>query len=177
MPPEGSESAIVVRVPVPLAIERLRRRWDRAAGIGVPAHVTIVYPFVPPVELDPGVRRILAELAAEHEPFDVRFDRVGRFPTAVYAAPNPPTPFLRLTEAVAARFPAYPPYGGAFDEVIPHLTIAESAEASFDDIAAQTEAVMPFGHRVSGLDVLVQGPDHRWRSRWRVPLGRRSEAG
>ena len=48
----AAQSAIVVRVPVPPAVERLRRRWDRAARMGVPAHVTILYPFVAADELD-----------------------------------------------------------------------------------------------------------------------------
>jgi 2'-5' RNA ligase len=171
MPGEASESAIVVRVAVPAAIDRLRRRWDRAAGLAVPAHVTIVYPFMPPKALDRGVRRALAEVAADHEPFDVRFTSLGRFPGLVYAAPDPSAPFARLTEGVVARFPDFPPYGGAFDEIIPHLTIAESTEAPLDDVATEAAAALPFGHRVSRLAVLVQGPDDRWHSLWRLRLG------
>ena len=162
----------MVRVPVPPGIERLRRRWDRAAGLAVPAHVTIIYPFMLPAALDSGVRGVLAELAAEHEPFDVRFTAVDRFPGIVYAVPAPSVPFIRLTEAVVARFPDYPPYGGAFDEIVPHLTVAESAVAPLDVVAAEAEAALPFQHRVTRLDVLVQGPDERWHSRWRIPLGR-----
>ena len=37
-------SAVIVRVPVPPGIERLRTRWDRAASLGVPAHVTVLFP-------------------------------------------------------------------------------------------------------------------------------------
>jgi len=177
MPADASESAIVVRVAVPPVVDRLRRRWDRAAGLAVPAHVTIIYPFMPPAALDSGVRGLLAELAAEHEPFDVRFSAVDQFPGIVYAVPAPSTPFVRLTEAVVARFPDYPPYGGAFDEIVPHLTVAESAVAPLDLIAAEAEAALPFHRRVTKLDVLVQGEGDRWQSRWRVPLGRRSAAG
>ena len=171
MPSAVSESAIVVRVRVPPAIDRLRRRWDRAAGLGVPAHVTILYPFMPPGELDPAARRVLAGIAATVEPFDVRFAAVGRFPTAVYAAPEPSEPFVRLTEAIVAAFPAFPPYGGAFDEIVPHLTIAESVDADQAAIGRLTAAAMPFGGRVMGLEVLIEGPDAMWRPRWRLALG------
>ena len=171
MPPEGPESAIVVRVRVPPALDRSRRRWDRAAGVGVPAHVTILYPFIAPADLDPAVRRVLAHLAAAVEPFDVRFRRVGRFPGSVYAAPEPSLPFVGLTEAVVARFPDFPPYGGAFDEIIPHLTVAESTEAPLDEIAASAQATMPFGARVSALEVLVDDTSGRWRPHWRLRLG------
>ena len=108
-------------------------RWDRAAGAGVPAHVTVLFPFLPARGLVPAVRRELAAIAATQAPFEVIFATVGRFPDVVYLAPRPAEPFTRLTGAVAARFPDFPPYGGAFDEVIPHLTIAESDEAPLDD--------------------------------------------
>ena len=164
-------SAIVVRVPVPRALERSRRQWDWAAGVGVPAHVTILFPFLPVGRLGPAVRAELAAIAASHGPFDVRFRRVGRFPGVVYLAPEPSAPFTRLTAAVVARYPGFPPYGGAFDEVIPHLTIAESADGPLDTIAAGARAALPFDHRVAALEVIIEGGDGRWHSRWRVPLG------
>jgi len=164
-------SAIVVRIPVPHAIERARRRWDSGARAGVPAHVTILFPFLPAGRLGPGIRRALATIAVAHEPFDVRFARAGRFTDVVYLAPEPSAPFVRLTEAVVARFPAYPPYEGAFDEVIPHLTVADSHDAPLDEMATQARAELPFDHRVAALEVIVEGGDGRWRTRWRLPLG------
>lgn len=171
MPSPEATSAVVVRIPVPEALTRSRRRWDRAARSGVPAHVTILYPFVPPGGLVPEVRRSLAAIAADQEPFLVVFDEVRRFPGVVYLAPRPVAPFMLLTDAVAARFPGFPPYGGAFAEVIPHLTIAESHVAPLDEIAAETAAVIPFRHRVTALEILVEGGDGRWHRRWRIPLG------
>jgi 2'-5' RNA ligase len=164
-------SAIVARVPVPRMLEQARRRWDWAAGVGVPAHVTILFPFLPVRRLGPGDRRELAAIAATEEPFVVRFRRIGRFPGVVYLAPEPSAPFTRLTAAVGARYPDFPPYGGAFDEVIPHLTVAESAEAPLDDIAAEARGTLPFERRVSALEVIVEGGDGRWHTRWRLPLG------
>lgn len=164
-------SAVVVRIPVPRDLDRTRRRWDSAAGAGVPAHVTILYPFLPAGRLVPGVRAELAGIAAVLDPFDVRFDRVGRFAGVVYIAPDPAVPFTRLTEAVVARYPDYPPYGGAFDVVVPHLTVSESEDAPLDEVEAIARAALPFDRRVSALDVIVEGGDGRWRRRWRIPLG------
>jgi 2'-5' RNA ligase len=171
MAPTGPESAVVVRIPVPRAVDRLRARWDRAATRGVPAHVTIVYPFVPGARLNADVRRELAAIAATHDPFEVEFARIGRFPGVVFADPEPAAAFAALTAAIVARYPDFPPYGGAHDVVIPHLTIAEAQDAPLDAIAEQTAAVLPFQHRVSALDVLVEGGDGRWRRRWRIRLG------
>ena len=164
-------SAIVVRVPVPRALERSRRRWDWAAGVGVPAHVTVLFPFLPVGRLGAEVRGGLAAIAAAHEPFDVRFSRVGRFPGVVYLAPEPSGPFTRLTEAVVAGYPDFPPYGGAFDEVIPHLTIAESEVAPLDEVATAAGAILPLERRVWAIEVIVEGGDGRWRSHWRIRLG------
>ena len=166
-------SAVIVRIPVPAPLERLRRRWDRAAGLGVPSHVTLLFPFLDAAALDRATRRVVAEVAAEQAPFTVRFERIGRFPSVLYLAPEPPDPFRRLTSDLAARFPDHPPYGGAFDVVIPHLTIAENAEAPFDAIAAEVEPALPIERSVAALEVLIQTLDGRWHGHWRIPLGGR----
>jgi 2'-5' RNA ligase len=164
-------SAVVARIPLPAALARVRDRWDPGAALGVPPHVTVLYPFLTGSSLVRDVRRTLAGIVGEHDPFDVRFSRIGRFPTTVFLAPDPPSPFRNLTHAVTTAFPGYPPYGGAFDDVVPHLTICESADAPLELIAAQARKRLPFSHRVSILDVLVESDDGRWHSHWRLRLG------
>ena len=98
--------------------------------------------------------------------------RPGRaLPGVVYLAPEPAGPVLRLTAAVVAQFPDYPPYEGAFDVVIPHLTLVESASRAAGRIAEAAERHLPFTRRASSLEVLVEGPDDRWHGRWRIALG------
>jgi 2'-5' RNA ligase len=172
MPATGPASAVIVRIPVPPAIERLRRRWDRAASIGVPAHVTVLFPFLTPADLAPDARRELASIAADAEPFDVTFASVGRFPSVTYLMPEPSGPFARLTEAVFATFPGFPPYEGAFEVVIPHLTVAESTSAPHDEIAREAATLLPVRHRITTLEVLVEGAEGRWHGHWRLTLGR-----
>jgi 2'-5' RNA ligase len=164
-------SGVVVRVRLPPPLERLRGHDDFAASVGVPAHVTVLFPFMPVAELRPPVRRALAEIVARVEPFDVRFATVGRFPGALYLVPDPAGPFVALTEAIATRFPEYQPYEGAFDEVIPHLTLVESATVSLDGVAAAAQRHLPFTCRVAVMEVLVEGPDERWHGHWRIRLG------
>jgi 2'-5' RNA ligase len=166
-------SGVVVRARLPAPLERLRRHEDFAAKVGVPAHVTLLFPFVPAEELRPGVRRALAEIAATVEPFDVRFAEVGRFPGVVYLAPEPGARFSALTEAIARRFPDHQPYNGAFDEVVPHLTLVESSTAPLDAVAAAAGRHLPFSCHVGAMEVLVEGRDAQWRGHWRIPLGGR----
>jgi 2'-5' RNA ligase len=164
-------SAVVVRVTLPAPLERLRRHDDIAAQVGVPAHVTLLFPFMPVARLEPSIRGALAEVAATVEPFDVRFAQLGRFPGVVYLVPDPPGPFLAMTQAIAARFPDYQPYDGAFDEVVPHLTLVESATAPLDEIAAAAQEHLPVAWRVDSMEVLVERQDQHWHGRWRIPLG------
>jgi hypothetical protein len=57
-----TESAVLVPIP---AAERVvsthRSRLDGAAALGVPAHVTVLFPFVPPSAITPGSWHTLAE--------------------------------------------------------------------------------------------------------------------
>jgi 2'-5' RNA ligase len=165
-----SESAIVVRIRVPAAIERLRRAHDRAGRLGVPAHVTILYPFLDVADLSAAVRDDLAEIAGEFRAFSVTFADAARWPGLVYLEPRPSTPFSALIDRVAACFPEHPPYAGAISEVIPHVTVVESDEISLEAALAAARAALPFEAAAEGLDVLVEGDDGRWRRRWRLPF-------
>jgi len=122
----------VVEVPeAASAVDRWRERTSYAKpSAGVPAHVTILFPFVPAARLDGAVVEALRAVAAVFEPIAYELRETRRFPGVLYLAPVPPEPFLALTDAVASAFPAYPPYEGAFDEVIPHVTAAEGPTTS-----------------------------------------------
>jgi 2'-5' RNA ligase len=166
-------SAIIVRVPIPARVARVRRRWDRSAAIGVPPHVTVLFPFLAPGRLDAAVRHDLADIAAAHDAFDVRFATVGRFPGLLYLAPEPADPFVALTEACVERFPDFPPYEGLHDDIVPHLTVVEGDEAPMDEIAIELEAEPPFDRRVRAIEVITPSETGPWRVRWRLPLGQR----
>ena len=61
---EAGESALIVPVDVPMAVRRLRDRMDPMATVGVPAHITLLYPFVPPDGVDEGVRAQVSRIVA-----------------------------------------------------------------------------------------------------------------
>ena len=97
-----------MRIRLPPELEELRQRHDPMAPLGVPAHVTLLYPFLPSAELTPAVRRRIARLTRDVRPFDVGFERTGRFPGVVWLAPEPAEPFVALTELFAGRVPGLP---------------------------------------------------------------------
>ena len=132
------ESALGIAVPEaePL-VKAWRDRFDSSAAVGVPAHITILYPFMPPGEITAEVLAELREFFAQFAAFDYVLAELRRFPIVLYLAPSPAEFFKALIHAVVARYPEYPPYGGAISasEVIPHLTIADVDKSEqLDDI-------------------------------------------
>jgi hypothetical protein len=64
-PVTDSESAVLVPVPeAERVVSPHRSRLDRAAALGVPAHVTVLYPFMPPAAITPSVVEALAAAVA-----------------------------------------------------------------------------------------------------------------
>jgi len=120
---------------------------------GVPPHVTLLVPARNDVT---GV----IESTAGFPAFDVRFTRLDRFPGTLWLAPEPADTFAAMTEALVARWPDCPPYGGVFARIIPHLTVAQR---ELDAAAASVEPFLPLESRAESVLVLEQvQPDH-WR--------------
>ncbi|MCX5055003.1 MULTISPECIES: 2'-5' RNA ligase family protein [unclassified Streptomyces] len=159
------QTALVVPVPEAEASVRVwRDRFDPAARAGVPAHVTVLFPFLHASLVDDGTCAALDEVFGRHPSFDVRFEECGRFPGVLYLAPAPAAPFRRLTEAVVDRWPQAPPYGGKYDPH-PHLTVAQGQDdAVLDEIESGLRPGLPFAARVPTVDLVVYG-DTDWQHR------------
>ncbi len=114
-------------LPVPAAEPAVgphRARLDAAARDGVPAHLTVLYPFLPPDQVDDAVLAALGRLFAGFPAFAFTLDRVAWFgEQVVWLAPHDPAPFRAIMTATCAAYPDCPPYGGQHTEVIPHLTL------------------------------------------------------
>ena len=155
-------TALIVVVPeAERAIGALRVRHDRSAALGVPAHITVLFPFVTSNRIDEDA---LAQIFAPFAAFDFALDRVERWDDGiVWLHPEPSQPFEDLTAAVWKRWPDHPPYEGAFDVVIPHLTVSETP------IDVQVE--LPISSRVREVTLIEEGGDGRWAVRTSFPLG------
>ncbi|MCZ0991511.1 2'-5' RNA ligase family protein [Streptomyces diastatochromogenes] len=167
----AGQSGLIVRVPAAEpAVRAWRGRLDPSARVGVPAHVTVLFPFLDASRIDQGVCTAIGEVLDRHQSFEVRFERCGRFPGVLYLAPEPDTPFRRLTEAFVARWPENPPFDGQFDDVVPHLTVAQGQD---EDVLEKAEADLlgrlPVVAHVSSVDLLVHDGT-RWRQRGSFPL-------
>jgi hypothetical protein len=138
------ESALLVTVPAAEpAVARHRSRLDTSAAVGVPAHITVLYPFLPPDLIDADTHKTLARLFASVPGFRFTLDRTRWFSDPVlWLGPSDPAPFTALIELVVAAFPSCPPYGGQIAEVIPHLTIGDHAPRA--DLEAAETDVRPY---------------------------------
>ena len=92
----------------------------------MPAHVTLLYPFAPVEDVDPAA---LQAVFQDVEPFDYALRELREWPDGVvYLDPEPAEPFIALTKVLCERFPEYPPYGGLYGTIIPHVTVHHSAD-------------------------------------------------
>lgn len=108
------QSALIVSIPeAEEAVAPHRARFDDAAAWGIPAHVTVLFPFMPPSGVNTQVIGTLADAISSVPRFHAAFESTGWFGTNVlWLAPKPTAVFGALTRAVAEAFPDYPPYGG-----------------------------------------------------------------
>ncbi|MFE7358150.1 2'-5' RNA ligase family protein [Streptomyces sp. NPDC057543] len=163
---QARQSGLIVRVPeAEPAVRAWRDRLDPSARAGVPAHVTVLFPFLDESRIDDGACAAIGEVIGRHRPFETRFEHCGRFPGILYLVPEPDLPFRRLTEAIADRWPEAPPFGGQFDEVVPHLTIAQGQDdAVLEEAEADLHCRLPVTARVSSVDLMVHDGT-RWQQR------------
>jgi 2'-5' RNA ligase len=142
----------VQRFAAPIRRQAMPERWMQ-----VPAHLTLLYPFATPAEVDRMMPRLHQALEAI-PPFDVTLDHYGRFPNAIFLEPAEPQPLLDLHRHLAAAFPEYPIYGGEFGHAFrPHLTLAHSeAESSPPDLVLPPAPSFTF--RIDRVFVFVGDP-------------------
>jgi 2'-5' RNA ligase len=163
-----------VVVPVPAAdrlVRQVRRTHAAAAAPRIPAHVTVLYPFLQVEAVDAAVCAALAAICAAEPAFDVVLRRCGRFPSVLWLDPEPAEPFRRLTRAVAARWPQLPPYGGQWPDPVPHLTVVDLDEPERLRTAEQDLVPrLPVQARVAEVQLLAFDGE-RFACRARLPLG------
>jgi hypothetical protein len=115
---------------------------SEAARRGLPAHISLLYPFLPADELDGDTVAEIAAVLEDRPEIEVRFERCHHTGGFVFLRPEPARPLTELVAALRDHWPHLRPYGGRFgDAVEPHLTIAMGA--SPQDCAALAASLAP----------------------------------
>lgn len=151
------ETGLIVSVPAAEPIVAgWRSQFDAAAAAGVPAHITVLYPFLDRDRVDADVLADLAALVAKHQAFDLRLTECRRFPGVLYLAPEPDTALRALTAAITGRWPEAPPYGGQFADVVPHLTVAHGQGPEvLDMIESEVCDRLPVTARIESVQLIA----------------------
>jgi len=90
----------------------------------MPAHVTVLYPFVRLDRLDEAGLHYLRNLFGRIAAPELEFRGFGTFEEVLWLALTDASAVITLTELVVERWPETPPYGGLYPSIVPHLTIA-----------------------------------------------------
>jgi 2'-5' RNA ligase len=128
------ETALIIVPPPPVQAFSypLREEFDQESFLNMPAHITLISPFVPPDEVD-ATEKALRKLGQEFKPFEITLDQYGRFEGVIFLEPADSTPVIALIKRLQSAFPEYPPYGGQFDEIHPHLTLAKFVDPAIGE--------------------------------------------
>jgi 2'-5' RNA ligase len=173
----ATHAAVVVTVPPAEPVVREHRaRLDPSAAWGVPAHLTVLYPFVEPSAIVDEVCARLAAAVASVAPFDCTFRGCGWFDQDVlWLAPEPVGPFQALTTSVWRAFPDHAPYGGEYDDLAPHLTVAQRGPggvAELRDIEVAVTLGLPITTRVDRVTLISGSQEpNSWRTVAEFALG------
>ena len=173
-PSPAFEAALILPVAEAEAlVGNFRLRFDPSTALGVPAHITINYPFKSYISQTDEVRTKLSSLFSHIPQFHFTLSEIRTFPGVIYLAPTPPDPFLTLINTVSSLFPDSLPYEGRFDETVPHLTVAQVEEAALAPIEADfskyAKRFLPLHCRAREL-LLMDNSEKLWKTRAIFPL-------
>ena len=171
-----NESALVVEVE---AAERLvghwRRRYDPSARLGMPAHITVLFPFRSAGALGSIEMNMLAQIAAQVERCRFQLTALEQFPGVLWLRPEPDNWCRELTSALTGLFPDCVPYGGRFRDNIPHVTVGQFAtEADLQRVQqglqGELGGSLPLDCMATALSLFVSDSGGSWSVAARFPF-------
>jgi hypothetical protein len=168
-----SPTALVALVPeAEPIVGRWRPELDPSARLGMPPHITVLYPWAPLEQLTDADLAELAGIAASVPAFAIELGEIQRFPQTLFLAPHPADPFVRLTTAVQRRWPDYEPYSGRFASIEPHLSIGDAIDPdALGHVVADVAPQLPIEAKVAQLTLMVHDETGRWQEHAHYPLG------
>ena len=89
MPAKPDDTALVLLVPdaEPMA-GHWRERHDPAAAEGMPAHITVLYPFIAARQIDDRALRDIESIVSTQPPMAIEFSDFGEFPEVLWLDPT-----------------------------------------------------------------------------------------
>ncbi|MEU5959388.1 2'-5' RNA ligase family protein [Streptomyces sp. NPDC047525] len=172
MPAPGTTAVLVLLPDADPLLELTAQVDAQVVRPGVPAHATLLYPWLPAEQIDAKelerLRAVLVRSAPEGGRIPLRLAEVEQAGAFI----GIPVPELRaLATAVRTAFPEQVPYAGRFGQDPPvHVTV--SLDATSDtaaDIARRVTGRLPIRTAVSAVHVVALTPDG-WQVLAQFPL-------
>jgi len=129
-------------------VDPWRAEHDPAARFGIPAHVTVRTPFLPPDEWqDPAFSSLERFL-----PIDVTLARLENRPGALVLLAEPDGGLRAITDGASSCWPTLPPHKGNRPDLAYHMTVVRTAS---DRVRSQAwQAIAPhLPIRVTGTEM------------------------
>jgi hypothetical protein len=129
-------------------VGRWRAEHDVAARFGIPAHITVRTPFLPPEYWrDPAL-----SLLERFLPTNVTLSRLEDRPGGLVIVVEPDDELREITEAVGLSWPTLPPHKGNRPDLAYHMTVVRTVN---DRIRSKAwEAIAPhLPLRVTGVEM------------------------
>ncbi|MFE2142472.1 2'-5' RNA ligase family protein [Streptomyces sp. NPDC059456] len=168
--PEPGTTAVVIVLPDAAPLLDAAWRIDPAlVRPGLPAHVSLLYPFVPQSALTGEDETGVRSLAAGFPAADLVLEEVVTAPGFVAVS----VPGLQpIADAFHARWPGLRPYGGRFGaRPASHVTVAMGAEnAAAARVRDALGSLLPLHTRAAAVELVVL-TEEGWQSRFTAPLG------
>ena len=138
-------SALVLLVPdLEDIIGPYRKKYTNDGAMGMPCHITILYPFMSYIEWNDNIFDLLAEISLLIKPISFRFNGLNYFENknVLFLEPYPQDEILHVIQHISKAFPMFPPYGGdiPMSELRAHITIA--AERSVNKLKQIEKDIM-----------------------------------
>jgi 2'-5' RNA ligase len=150
----------VLAVPVPALDTVIRERtaaYDASFVSTDPnfihAHITLLAPWASkPTAADLAHVEHIAQAVG---PFEMKLSQLGEFADGIiHLRPEPDVQLRELASRLATAFPQFPPYGGRYADVIPHLTLdRRSATVTRASVRDSIGHLLPLTVTVDRIDL------------------------
>jgi 2'-5' RNA ligase len=153
-------------------IDRWRISSVEVANLGVPPHITLLYPWRDVPLLNDDLEQLKTVLS-KHQAFSLCFDRLETFEIgAVYLALQDGSSARAIMSDLMKAFPDTPPYGGDFLDAVPHLTIARCDPENVHVLKAEIarELTLPLEFLVNEIAVMEEEAEGHWFTRHIIAL-------
>ena len=118
-----------------------RAGHDGAAAAGIPAHVTVRSPFLPPERWDAAD---LSGTLRHFLPLPVTLARTENRPGGLVVLAEPDDRLRELTNAASAAWPELPPHKPRFAQPAYHVTVVRTPEAALrHEARAELDTQLP----------------------------------